>query len=73
MCDSIRFKSGEDVGTVRQFQDKFNVDAKTYSYDGYDKNFLDCCLCSIDLDTFFAEHPELNFEHDAGEWWEVSE
>ena len=72
MCDSIRFKSGEDVGTVRQFQDCFGVDTKLYGFDG-DEKFLDCCLCYIDLDTFFAEHPELNFDHDAGEWWEVSE
>lgn len=69
MCDSIRFNSGDDVGTVRKFQDRFNVDAKLYGFCG-DETFLDCCLCDIDLELFFKERPELNFFYDCGDWWE---
>jgi hypothetical protein len=52
MCDSIFFKNGDVVGTVRQFQDTFKVDAKQFDFDG-NEQFLDCCLCQIDLQLFF--------------------
>lgn len=69
MCDSIRFKNGEEVGTVRQFQEFFKTDAVKYGFDG-DEQFLDCCMCSIDLNQFFKENPEHKFYYEWGEWWE---
>lgn len=70
MCDSIRFKNGKDIESVRQFQNTFNVDAKTYAFD---KNEcfkdIDCCMCEVDLDRFFKDHPEHEFEYDCGDWW----
>lgn len=69
MCERINFNSGKEIGTVRQFQDEFRIDAKEYGFDG-DENFLDCCLCDIDLESFFCDHIEYEFYYDAGEWWE---
>jgi len=69
MCDSIRFKNGNDVGSVRQFQDTFKVDATKYGFDG-NEEFIDCCMCEIDLEQFFKDHPEHEFYYDCGEWWE---
>lgn len=69
MCESIRFKNGTEVGSVRQFQDTFKVDARKYGFDG-NKEFLDCCMCEIDLFQFFKDHPEHEFHYDFGEWWE---
>ena len=69
MCDSIRLKNGKDVGTVRQFQETFKVDATKYGWDG-DEKFIDCCLCGIDLDKFFKDNRHHKFYYDLGEWWE---
>ncbi len=69
MCDSIFFKNGDVVSTVRQFQDTFKVDAKQFDFDG-NEQFLDCCLCQIDLQLFFKTNPQHRFEYDCGDWIE---
>jgi hypothetical protein len=69
MCDSIRLKNGEDIGSVRKFQEHFQVDATKFGFDG-DERFLDTCLCQIDLDKFFKENPEHKFISECGDWWE---
>ncbi len=69
MCRSIRFKNEPDVQTIRQFQDRFKVDAKAYGWDG-DEKFIDCCMCELDLAKFFKDHPEYEFYCEWGEWWE---
>ncbi len=69
MCSRIIFSSGQEVGSIRQFQDTFNVDAKDYGFDG-NEDFLDCCMCELDLDMFFSKNPKHNFYYDNGEWWE---
>ena len=69
MCDSIRFKKEPDVGSISQFQDRFKIDARLYGWDG-NKEFIDCCMCEIDLQRFFKNHPEYEFYYDCGEWWE---
>lgn len=69
MCDSIRFKNGNDVRSVRQFQNTFKIDAMNYGWDGKDE-FMDCCMCEIDLVQFFKDYPEHNFYYDCGDWWE---
>jgi hypothetical protein len=69
MCDTIRFASGEDIGTVRTFQDRFKVDATKYGFDG-EEAFLDCCLCGIDLNSFFKDNTDLGFYYENGDWWE---
>jgi hypothetical protein len=66
MCDSIIFNSGKEIGTIRQFQDEFKVDAKKYGFDGREQ-FLDCCMCSLDLEQFFRDM-ELKFVYECGEW-----
>ena len=65
MCDSIRFHNGEEIQTVRQFQNFFKVDAKKYGWDG---ECIDCCMCGLDLEKFFKDNPD--FYYDCGEWWE---
>ena len=67
MCEQIRFPDFE-IGTVRQFQDHFKVDAKDYGFDG-NEEFLDHCLCQIDLKKFFIDHPEHGFYYDCGDWF----
>lgn len=69
MCDSIRFQKEPDVMSVRQFQDRFKVDAKDYGWDG-EQETIDACMCQIDLERFFKEHPEFEFYYENGEWWE---
>ena len=69
MCDLIQFKNGNDVETVRQFQDTFKVDATKYGFDG-NEQLIDQCLCNIDLEQFFKDHPEHEFYYDYGDWWE---
>ncbi len=69
MCDSIRFKTEKDVQSIREFQERFDVDATQYGWDG-DEKFIDCCMCEIDLKKFFLEHPEHDFYYDCGEWYE---
>jgi len=70
MCDSIRFEKEPDVMSIRQFQERFKVDAKLYGWDGKDE-FIDCCMCEIDLKRFFNDHPEHEFYYENGEWWEL--
>jgi len=70
VCDSIRFSNGISVLSVKEFQDTFKVDARKYGWDG---NLIDSCMCGIDIDKFFKEHPEHDFYYDYGEWWEKSE
>ena len=67
MCSSIILKSGESVGTIRQFQDHFKADARKFGFDG-NETFIDCCLCGIDLDSFFKGNPD--YEYENGEWRE---
>lgn len=69
MCDRIIFSNGIEVGSIQQFQETFNVDAKKYGWDG-DEKFIDCCMCELHLDKFFKDHPEHKFYYDFGEWWE---
>lgn len=69
MCNIIAFCNGEEVQTVREFQQKFNVDARLYGWDG-NEEFIDCCLCDIDLEQFFKLNPEHVFYYDGGDWWE---
>lgn len=69
MCASIRFENEADVSTIKQFQERFNVDAKLYGWDG-DHEFINCCLCDIDVKQFFINHPELGFYYENDEWWE---
>lgn len=69
MCDSIRFKGGNAVMSIRQFQEIFKVDATQYGWGG-DEQFLDCCMCEINLDKYFKDNPQHKFYYDAGEWWQ---
>ena len=69
MCSSIRLKNGNDVQSVRQFQVTFKVDAKKYGFNG-NEDFVDCCMCEIDLEQFFKDHPKHKFYYEYGEWWE---
>lgn len=66
-CTLILFLDGTTVKTVRQFQDTFNVDARHYGFDG---DYLDECLCYIDVDMFFAVHTEYGFFEIDGDWWQ---
>jgi hypothetical protein len=70
MCDAIRFKDEPEIRSIREFQDRFNADAKNYGWDG-DINYIDACMCELDLKKFFKDHPEFNFEWDCGEWFEL--
>ncbi len=72
MCDQIRFNNGKDVGSIRQFQEFFKVDARQYGWDG-NIEFIDCCMCAIDLEKFFKDHPDHQFYYEWGEWWEKEE
>ncbi len=67
MCDSIHLKNGTDIGTIRQFQSHFNVNPEEIGFDGND-DFLDCCMCSMDLEKFLKDKP---FIYECGEWYEV--
>lgn len=68
MCDSIRLNNGQSVGTVKEFQNYFKVNAKEYGYTGGDE-FLNCCLCELDLEKFFKDNKM--FYYDIGDWWEI--
>ena len=68
MCDTI-IKRNNIIETIKQFQDNFNVDAKKYGWDG-DSDFIDCCLCNIDLNAFFKDNPQLPFVYKQGDWLE---
>ena len=69
MCDRIIKHDGKDIGTIRQFQEEFKVDAEKYGWDG-NNAFIDCCICDIDLKAFFKDNPQLHFIYESGEWWE---
>lgn len=66
MCDTIHYNN-LDIGTVREFQDYYNVDATKYGYDG-EPMMLDTCLCQVDLHKFFKERPDIKHEYD-GDYW----
>lgn len=71
MCDTIRFNTEADVSSVHEFQEKFQVDAMLYGWDG-NKESLNCCMCDIDLERFFKDHPQHNFVYGTGDWWQSS-
>ena len=65
MCQTIRFSGGEEIETIGQFEKYFNVAAIDYSLSYY-RDGIYCdkqnCLCPINLDKFFEEHPEIDVE-----------
>lgn len=69
MCDSIIFKSGEQISSVRQFQDTFGVNATNWGFSG-EPEFLDFCMCELDLQLFFETHTEHEFYYDCGDWYQ---
>ena len=69
MCIVIRLKNGDEIETVSQFEDYFKVDALDYIDKSYKQIDSDYCLCCLDVNGFFAEHPQLPFEY-TGDWRE---
>ncbi len=69
MCTTIRFKDGREIETVSQFEDYFKENALDWIRSFYKNIEGDQCLCCLDVNGFFAEHPELKFEY-TGDWWE---
>ena len=70
MCETIRFNNGHEIGSVRTFQDHFKVDATKFGFDG-NEDFLDCCLCAVELEKFFETLDDPKFQHENGDWWEI--
>lgn len=62
MCQTIRFSDGEEIETIGQFEKYFNVLAINYLFPDYLRFNSRSCLCPIDLDKFFKEHPEIDVE-----------
>ena len=73
MCQVIRLNDGAEIETVAEFETYFGefieFDILDYIATGYTTVDDDYCLCCIDLNGFFAEHPSLSFEY-TGDWWE---
>lgn len=58
MCDRVIINGTNpanciELESIRQFQDYFNVDASDYGAPKGKDEFLDTCLCDIDLKKFF--------------------
>lgn len=68
----IRFNTEADVSSIKEFQEKFKIDAMLYGWDG-NKDFLDCCMCSVDLERFFKDHPQYKFVYGTGDWWQTAD
>lgn len=67
MCQCIRLPE-KDIETVQDFVDHYKVDPGKYKYEYHKTIELTACLCQIDLDKFFADHPQYNMVFD-GDWW----
>lgn len=69
MCDVVCLSNGEELETVRDFEEYFKVDSEPLKMDYYSELPKDCCLCALDLDKFFKGKPRFNY--DAGDWIET--
>ena len=68
MCQKIVLPNGDDVSSVAEFEKQFKVKAEDYKHPVYSQIHRDSCLCQVDLDRFFAERSEIEYEYN-GDYW----
>jgi hypothetical protein len=67
MCQKIVINNGEkEIETPREFNEHFNMTIELFSDEGIHQSFLDCCLCSVDVEDILKKE-NISFTEELGD------